>query len=166
MRFPPETSCHNRRVASDDQRAAALPEPNAAILLIALGRRAAEQLDERLRSFELSYRHLSALGHLNREPGISYSELGRRVGVAAQSMQATIIHLEERGAVTRTSARGRGRSAELVVTDKGRTLLASGMKAVSDTEGDLLRPMTATEGEALRENLLRLSHQWSTEPRG
>ena len=66
------------------------PAPNAAVLLIALGRRVGERVDARLAEHDLAYRHLSALGHLAHEPDLSYSELGRRVGVTAQSMGASI----------------------------------------------------------------------------
>ncbi|MDQ2707033.1 MAG: MarR family transcriptional regulator [Actinomycetota bacterium] len=48
------------------------------------------------------------LGHLAGEPGLSYSELGRRAGVTAQSMQATLRQLEERGAAAPRHRTGSG----------------------------------------------------------
>ena len=133
---------------------------------MALGRRAGEELDARLRDLGLTYRHLSALGHLNREPHMSYSDLGRRVGVTAQSMQATMRHLEDRGAVAAAGRGGRGRSAELVVTDNGRALLATGMKAVSDTENHLLQRLSAPERNVLRKRLFELMAESNAGSRG
>lgn len=89
------------------------------MLLIALGRIAREELDDVLAGDGLSLRHLGALGHLRRTPRLSYSGLGRRAGVTAQSMQATVSHLERIGAVSRSDATGRGRAADLTVTSAG-----------------------------------------------
>ena len=46
-------------------------------------------------------RHFSALGHLAHQPGLSYSELARRDGITTQSMQSTLLQLQEMGAVER-----------------------------------------------------------------
>ena len=83
---------------------------NAAFLLIATGRLIRERA--------------SALGHLTREPGLSYSELARRAGITPQSMQATLHQLDQRGAIERGTPHGRGRRAQLHVTGHGRRLLA------------------------------------------
>ena len=114
------------------------PPANAAFLLMALGRRVRTQVENRLRASGLTYRHLSALGHLAGQPDVSYSELARRAGVTAQSMQATVIHLEQLGAVERTTEPGRGRPSRLRVTDGGRSLLRAGSAVVADAEEDLL----------------------------
>lgn len=114
------------------------PPANAAFLLMALGRRVRTQVEDRLRASGLTYRHLSALGHLAGQPDLSYSELARRAGVTAQSMQATVSHLEQLGAVERTTEPGRGRPSRLRVTDEGRRLVQAGMAVVADAEEDLL----------------------------
>ena len=96
---------------------------NAAFLLIAAGRMTRDQVDAELDEFGLALRHVSALGHLSREPGLSYSELARRAGVTAQSMQATLNQLEQRGAIARRTPPGRGRRAQLQITNSGQELL-------------------------------------------
>ena len=72
-----------------------------ALLLMMLGRQVREKTDAELRNQGLSLRHLSALGHLAHQPGLSYSELARRDGITAQSMQSTLLQLQEIGAVER-----------------------------------------------------------------
>jgi len=132
------------------------PAPNAAVLLIALGRRVGERVDARLAEHDLAYRHLSALGHLAHEPDLSYSELGRRVGVTAQSMQATLAQLEERRAVERLTPGGRGRVARLRVTAEGDALRHAALAAVDEVERELLAELPAPQREQLTALLFRL----------
>lgn len=128
---------------------------SAAFLLSGLGRIVREEIETSLRGLDLSLRHLSALGHLSRTPGLSYSELGRRAGVTAQSMQATLRQLESVGAVERITLAGRGRTAELHVTDEGRELLARGREAVGRVDDSLLGDLEPQEKEQLTRLLLR-----------
>ena len=114
---------------------------NAAFLLIAVGRMMRERADAELGELGLALRHVSALGHLAREPGLSYSELARRAGITAQSMQATLQQLERREAIERRTPPGRGRRAQLQVTSSGRELLAQAwavMEGVDRQLGDIL----------------------------
>jgi len=98
-------------------------EVSSAFLLVALGRSLREQIEAALRHEGLTLAHFSALAHLSRDPGVSYSELARRAHITPQSMQATLRQLEERGAVERRTPTGRGRTAQLHPTDLGRDLL-------------------------------------------
>lgn len=118
-----------------------LPEPGSAgpaFALMALGRMVREDVEARLRPSGLALRHLSALGHLSRRPGLSYSELARRAGVTVQSMQATLVQLEERGAVERARPAGRGRAAELRVTPVGLELLGTAERSLHDAGEQVL----------------------------
>ncbi len=108
-----------------------------AFLLAALGRHIRDDVERSLRPTGYTLRHLSALGHLQREPGMSYSELGRRAGVTAQSAQATVRQLEQRGVVERRSFPGRGHTAELHITDEGKDLLETGRRAYAAADSDL-----------------------------
>lgn len=103
-----------------------------------------------------SLRLMGALGHLTHEPGLSYSELGRRAGVTAQSMQATVRQLEKLGAVARSTPAGRGRTAVLQVTDHGRRMLADMRRTLAESEGALLAGLSADERAALTSALKRL----------
>lgn len=119
--------------------AAETPPPpiSASFLVMALGRRLRDVAGEKLRAEGIALRHLSALGHLSRDPGLSYSELARRAGVTPQSMQATLRGLEAMGAVHRNTDAGRGRTAQLFVTDAGRDLLTVGRSVYDQLDGVL-----------------------------
>lgn len=119
----------------DDGRPAAI---SPALLLMMLGRQVREKTDAELRNQGLSLRHLSALGHLAHQPGLSYSELARRDGITAQSMQSTLLQLQEIGAVERLTAPGRGRTADLQVTPSGRVLLDRGRAVLKAADQRLL----------------------------
>ncbi len=103
-----------------------------------LGQRVRGQLERALQAHGIALRHLSALGHLAREPGISYSELARRAHITPQSMQATLRALEERGAVERATDPGRGRTAALHVTTEGHRLRRLGQDVIAGLDDDLL----------------------------
>ncbi|MFF9480597.1 MarR family winged helix-turn-helix transcriptional regulator [Streptomyces sp. NPDC014733] len=111
--------------------------PSTVILVIAAGRRLQEQMEERLVGIGLSVRLFSALGHLSRDADLSYSDLARRAGVTSQSMRATVLLLEERGAVER-NLQGQGHRARLELTDKGRALLARARDLVAELEAEFL----------------------------
>jgi DNA-binding MarR family transcriptional regulator len=122
-----------------------VPEPIAAFLLISLGRMLREDVDAALRPLDLSLRHLSALEHLSRQPGLSYSELARRAGVTPQSMQATLTQLEQLGAVERHTSAGRGRTARLHVTPAGLELAGHGRAALQAAERQLMDDVPADQ---------------------
>lgn len=119
-----------------------------------IGRTIRTEVEARLKEQGTSLRHFSALGHLSREPGLSYSELGRRAGVTAQSMQATLHQLEDLGAVERRTLPGRGRTADLVVTERGAQLIATGFQTVREVEAKILQPLDDGQRRALTALLL------------
>jgi DNA-binding MarR family transcriptional regulator len=114
------------------------PPISLAILLMMVGRQLRDQVDAELRRQGLTMRHFSALGHLAHQPGLSYSELARRDGITTQSMQSTLLQLQEMGAVERLTAPGRGRTADLQVTESGHELL-NRCRAVLNVVDDRLR---------------------------
>lgn len=99
--------------------------------------------------------HVSALGHLSRQPGLSYSELGRRAGITPQSMQVTLQQLEQFGAVERRTAPGRGRTARLHVTAVGDGLIERGRHAIGAADRRLLDDLPTDQHEALSALLLQ-----------
>ncbi|MFI5782338.1 MarR family winged helix-turn-helix transcriptional regulator [Nocardia sp. NPDC051570] len=123
--------------------------------LILAGRFAARGLDEALSEHGLSLRLLGALGHLARNPELSYSDLARRAGVTAQSMHATVRTLEDMGAVTRHNA-GQGRRARLEVTDHGRKLLAVAADVTARLDRQLLDSLTPGDRTGLTTALAAL----------
>lgn len=142
------------------------PPPSAAFLVMAVGRRMRERVERTLKGEGITMRHLSALGHLSRDGGISYSELARRASVTPQSMQATLAKLEECGAVSRTTDSGRGRTARLVVTDEGMRLLALGQDAIGELDEVLARHLDADTLGKLMPGLLRTMLALGDDERG
>ncbi|MCE0536875.1 MarR family transcriptional regulator [Kineosporia rhizophila] len=130
------------------------PEPSPGFLLMNIGRTIRTEVEAVLKERGTSLRHLSALGHLSREPGLSYSELGRRAGVTAQSMQATLHQLQDLGAVERRTLPGRGRTADLIVTEAGSALIAAGFQAIRQVEEKVLEPLDEEQRRALTALLL------------
>jgi DNA-binding MarR family transcriptional regulator len=131
------------------------PPASVSFFLISLGRRARDSVDDRLHEYGIAFHHLAALGHLSRQPGLSYSELARRAQVTVQSMQTTVAHLEQEGLVAR-GATNQGRRADLRVTEYGANVLAAAQAAIRSVDADLLNGFTASERAALETALFRL----------
>ena len=132
------------------------PPPSVSFFLIALGRRAREAVEGRLREHGLGYHHLSALGHLSRQPGLSYSELARRARVTVQSIQATVTHLEQLGLVDRGSSTSRGRRADLRVTERGVQVLHAAEGGLRAVDNELPDGFAPEQRAVLEAALLRL----------
>lgn len=133
-----------------------LPAPSVSFFLIALGRRARESVDTRLHEQGLAYHHLSALGHLQRQPGLSYSELARRAHVTVQSMQTTVSHLERHDLVERGPTTTQGRRADLQLTERGREVLGLAQEAFRAADETLLAGVAPEERALLESALLRM----------
>lgn len=128
------------------------------MLLIGAGRVAQRRLEEALREHGLTLRHLGALGHLARNPELSYSDLARRVAVTVQSMHSTIATLVELGAIEVGTAE-RGRPARLRLTARGHELLRTAGAVAHELDAGL--PLGDLDPAALRAALLELAR-----PRG
>jgi DNA-binding MarR family transcriptional regulator len=133
---------------------------------MALGTRIREHLEETLRVENIGLRHFSALGHLARDPGVSYSELARRAHVTPQSMQATLTRLEQLGAVERVGEAGRGRTAHLHVTDEGHRLLALGRRAFSQVDEALAKELGAEQNRQFLETVDTVFRNQTWKPTG
>lgn len=132
------------------------PAPSPAFLIMMMGRQLRTEIERNLAASALTLRHLSALGHLGREPGLSYSELARRAGITVQSMQATLNQLETLGAVERRTPPGRGRTAALHLTDSGRRLRAAGLDTIEAADRRLLATLPEQDKATLGELLMHL----------
>ncbi|ROZ89133.1 MarR family transcriptional regulator [Gordonia sp. OPL2] len=123
---------------------------------MAVGRRIRDRIERALSSEGIALRHVSALGHLSRTPGLSYSELARRASVTPQSMQATLRTLEDRGAIERAGEGGRGRTATLTITAEGRRLLDVGTAAITAADDEIDAALDDRFAGELRMNLLSM----------
>ncbi|MEV6171685.1 MarR family transcriptional regulator [Streptomyces sp. NPDC051954] len=124
------------------------------MLVIAAGRRLQERLEARLADIGLSMRLFGALGHISRNADLSYSDLARRAGVTSQSMRATVLMLEELGAVER-DLQGQGHRARLELTEHGRSLLSEARNIVSDLDTEFLADSAEDQKETLDEFFTR-----------
>jgi len=124
------------------------------MLLVGAGRVAQRRLETALRKHGLTLRHLGALGHLARNPELSYSDLARRVAVTVQSMHSTIATLVELGAIDVESAE-RGRPARLRLTARGTELLRTAGRVAQELDAAL--PLGELDPHALRAALLEMS---------
>lgn len=134
----------------------AVPVPTPGLVLIAAGREVRSRVEDQLVAHGLGLRHLSVLGHLSHQPGLSYTELARRAGITVQSMQATLFQLETMQAVERGTAPGRGRKAQLHITPCGARLLATGVRCISRVEEDMLLGVDAAQRSVLVDLLLQI----------
>jgi DNA-binding MarR family transcriptional regulator len=125
------------------------PPISPALLLMMLGRQLRDRTEAELRRQGLSMRHFSALGHLAHQPGLSYSELARRDGITTQSMQSTLLQLQEMGAVERLTAPGRGRAADLQVTEAGHELLDRCRAVLNEVDARLRDAIGADQADQL-----------------
>jgi DNA-binding MarR family transcriptional regulator len=130
------------------------PPISLAILLMMVGRQLRDQVDAELRRQGLTMRHFSALGHLAHQPGLSYSELARRDGITTQSMQSTLVQLQELGAVERLTAPGRGRTADLQVTESGHELLNRCRAVLNEVDERLRNTIGSAEADQLTKTIL------------
>jgi DNA-binding MarR family transcriptional regulator len=125
---------------------------STSFLLIAAGRTAQRRLDGALGERGLALRHVGALGHLARQPELSYSDLARRAGITPQSMRATVRQLEQLGAVRRTLP-GHGHAARLEVTSHGHDLLVWAGEQARGLDDELLADVAPDQRDALRRAL-------------
>ena len=125
---------------------------STSFLLIAAGRTAQRRLDRALGEKGLALRHVGALGHLARQPDLSYSDLARRAGITPQSMRATVRQLEQLGAVRRTLP-GHGHAARLEVTPHGHDLLAWAGDPARALDDELVGAVAPAQRDALRRAL-------------
>ena len=124
------------------------------MLLVAAGRASQRRLEGALREHGVTLRHLGALGHLARDPALSYSDLARRVAVTVQSMHSTIGALVDLGAIEVETAQ-RGRPAQLRLTERGHELLRVAGAVAHDLDAAL--PLGDLDARTLKGALLEIA---------
>ncbi|WP_158706425.1 MULTISPECIES: MarR family winged helix-turn-helix transcriptional regulator [Streptomyces] len=126
------------------------------MLMIAAGRQLQRELESDLSAIGLSLRQLGALGHIAHNPELSYSDLARRAGITTQSMRATILMLQEQGAV-RSNLSGQGRRANLELTEAGEQLLNEARRVIALRDRAFAERLGAEEEKVLSAVLRRAS---------
>jgi DNA-binding MarR family transcriptional regulator len=105
--------------------------------MVLFARRLEARVERSLRTIGLSMRKLGLLGHLSREPGISYSALARRAGIKVQSLHPIMDELTRDGLVVTVGEGGQGRAAVIELTERGRDTLARANELISDVDTDV-----------------------------
>src|SRR3546814_5458477 len=104
------------------------------MIMILQARRLETRVEEELKAIGLSLRRMGLLGHLDREPGISYSALARRAGIKVQSLHPVMEELSADGYVTTVGEVGQGRAAVIQLTEHGRAALRRAHERISDID--------------------------------
>ena len=123
--------------------------PTMAMILQA--RELEARVEAELGTLGLSLRRFGLLGHLDREPGISFSALARRAGIKVQSLHPITDALVADGYVVTVGGVGQGKAAVLELTPTGSDVLDRAKKLVEALDRDLFAaPEWAALSAALR----------------
>lgn len=121
---------------TQDEAQRRLP-PNAAMTMIIQARAIETQVEDRLKTFDLSLRRLGLLGHLRARPGISFSELARRAGIKVQSLQPIVQTLIDLDYVEAVGGVGQGRAASIHLTASGIVAFDRATEALTEIDDEL-----------------------------
>ena len=112
-------------------------------------------IDRALEPVGITSSQFTVLATLEAEPGVSSSEVARRIEVSAQTMNAIVSKLLAAGLVARAPHPEHGRILELELTTRGGQALQRGWTLVGKVEHQLLAPFSAEERATLIGLLLR-----------
>ena len=107
------------------------------------------RMEESLKPLGLTVSHYSCLFRLQREPGISASELARSVFMTRQSMNELLQTLLDRGLVERPAVASSGRALPVSLTPAGHAALAEAQTLVDAVEQRMLAALSPAETGAL-----------------
>lgn len=105
-------------------------------------------MEDVLRPLGMNVTHYSCLELLAQRPGLSNSELARGAFVTRQTMNVLLQALEQDGTVVRSPDAAVGRVVPVMLTEKGRSDLASATAAVRAVEDRMIAGMTGAERAA------------------
>jgi DNA-binding MarR family transcriptional regulator len=136
---------------SEPEHVASSPRvPISPTMVMILQARALEQrVESELAQSNLSLRKVGLLGHLRREPGISYSALARRAGIRVQSLQPIIESLLADEYVRAVGGIGQGRAAVIELTEHGVEALERSTAVIAQTDAETFVDDWAELGRAL-----------------
>ena len=117
----------------------------------------ARRFDEELRPFELTNGQFSLLMSLNRPEPPPMGPVASLLAMDRTTLTAALKPLERRGLVKIESDPNDRRSRILILTDKGRTLLARAVPVWQRTHEEIEQLAPDTDWAVLRENLRSIS---------
>lgn len=101
------------------------PEDQIGYLVVRLAHTLSQRWTHDLAAHGLTARQHGVLAALAAQPGISAGALARTVMITAQGMGELLVGLQQRGLVERRPPSGRGRPAQLTLTEHGHRVLAA-----------------------------------------
>ena len=117
----------------------------------------ARRFDEALRPFELTNGQFSLLMSLNRPEPPAMGPVASLLAMDRTTLTAALKPLERRGLLKVQSDPNDRRSRILILTDKGRTLLANALHVWQKTHEELEKASPSIDWKAFRENLRSVS---------
>ncbi len=117
----------------------------------------ARRFDEALRPFDLTNGQFSLLMSLNRPQPPPMAPVASLLAMDRTTLTAALKPLERRGLVKIGRDAADRRSRILILTDKGRTLLARAMPVWQTTHDEIEARIPNTDPEELRKNLRALA---------
>ena len=105
------------------------------IALLAVGRTWESMLADALEQLDLTTRKYGLLGHIQKNPGISFSELARRSRITVQSTHTAVAALVDKNLVDDGTAQP-GAASTLQITEPGHALLAHAARALGRLDGE------------------------------
>lgn len=125
-------------MSESEHTASSSPVPISPTMIMILQARALEKrVEAELAESDLSLRKVGLLGHLRREPGISFSALARRAGIRVQSLQPIIESLLADDYVRAVGGVGQGRAAVIELTERGAKALEHSTAVIAQTDADI-----------------------------
>lgn len=143
-----------KRPAASARRPAS---PGVGFLLSQVGGRAAGLFAELLAPLDLTPAHAGVLRLLSHEPELNQRQLADRLQAVPSRVVALVDDLEQRGLVARERRADDRRSHVLLLTTRGRDILAELRAVATAHEAQLTRGLTAQERRTLGELLLRVA---------
>lgn len=141
------------RVPSSDQTHISPVRDRFGYLLKHARARLATLSEEALRPFDVNGRELAVLTVLAEGEPPSQLEAARRLAIDRTSMVTLIDDLEAKGLVERRADPADRRRNIVAITQAGSRTLVDASRATATAERDFLAPLTAADGDRLRELL-------------
>lgn len=123
-----------------------------------------QSMDHKLRPLGLSVPQFACLRALRDTPGLSGSELSRRMFVSRQSMNGVVLGLEKRELIARPSDKEHGRIRQAELTTAGCTLLGEAEGLVAETVHSMISGVSAEEIGITLSVLSRMSSNLADDP--
>jgi DNA-binding MarR family transcriptional regulator len=114
-----------------------------------VGRLLAAREEAALAPLGLGRSQVQQLAEVAAAPGLSASELARRVGLTAQSVAASVVALEGQGWLRRVPHPVHRRLVELSLTPAGRRVLVRAERALEGASASALSGLSAAKRKAL-----------------